>query len=77
MIHYLIVFDRPRGRILELREFNERHAAVQARFQEERRRAGQPEIEIVILGAESREALERTHGRYFKNLRQLIKIVPK
>lgn len=73
MIHYLIVFDRPRGQILELRQFSERQDAVRARFEEERRRAGQSQVEIVILGAESREALERTHARYFKDLSQLIR----
>jgi hypothetical protein len=73
MTHYLIVFDRPRGQILELRQFSDRQDAVRARFEEERRREDQSDVEIVILGAESREALERTHARYFKDLSQLIR----
>jgi hypothetical protein len=75
MTHYLMVFDRPRGEILELRPFSDRKDAVRARFEEERRRAGQLEVEIVVLSAESREALERTHSRYFKDLGQLIRDV--
>ena len=30
-----------------------------------------PDAEVVVLGADSRSDLEKTHARYFKNLREL------
>jgi len=50
-----------------LREFGaDEQGALSERFRREfstRNRAG---IEIVVLGAESRQDLQRTHSRYFK-----------
>jgi hypothetical protein len=45
---------------------------MQARFAAETEFAGQPQIEIVNLVAESEEALRRTHGRYFFSLAELV-----
>ena len=33
--------------------------------------AGRADIEVVLLSASSRDALKRTHGRYFQDVRQL------
>jgi hypothetical protein len=45
--------------------------AMRARFAAEAEFAGQPEIEIVALAAESEEDLLLTHGRYFLGLIEL------
>ena len=71
MNHYLVVFDRSKGEMLRLQRFSDRDDALHARFAEERERRGEPDIEVVVLGAISGESLRRTHGRYFKDFEQL------
>jgi hypothetical protein len=72
MSYYLLVYDRSTGAV-EVEEFadNERELALHRRFIRERQQAKRPEVEIVVLGAESREALEQTHARYFKTFQEL------
>lgn len=72
MNHYLIVFDRSRSVILRNEAFSTRQAALQARFEAERELGRDSDIEVVVLGADSPEALRRTHSRYFRGLRQLF-----
>jgi hypothetical protein len=71
MNHYLVVFDRSTGKVLRHEQFSDRNEALQARFAVEREHHSDPDIEVVVLGAQSWEALKRTHGRYFKNFDQL------
>lgn len=65
---FLVVYSRSRGKLLEIREYDEseRERALSDRFERELRESGDPDIEVVLLGASSREALERTHSRYFR-----------
>jgi hypothetical protein len=70
--HYLIVFDRSKSAILRYEAFSTRQAALQARFEVERELGRNSDIEVVVLGASSPEALKRTHSRYFRGLRQLF-----
>lgn len=37
----------------------------------EMERKDDPDVEVVVLSARSREALMRTHSRYFKGVREL------
>lgn len=73
MTQFLIVYDQSAGKVIELTEFPdaERSRALDERFELERRYQDQPNIEVVALGADSREDLEATHGRYFKTIAQL------
>jgi hypothetical protein len=71
MNHYLVVFDRSKGEVLRLQRYSDRDDALRARFTEEREHRGDPDIEVVVLGARSGESLRRTHGRYFKDFEQL------
>jgi hypothetical protein len=72
MSYYLVVYDRSTGAV-EVEEFAdaERDLALHRRFEREREQPNRPEIEVVVLGAESREALEQTHARYFKTFQEL------
>jgi hypothetical protein len=70
--HYLIVFDRSRSAVLRYEAFSTRQAALEARFEAERELGRDSDIEVVVLGAASPEALKRTHSRYFRGLRQLF-----
>lgn len=71
MNHYLVVFDRSKGEILHRQRYLDRDEALKARFSEERKRNNEPDVEVVVFGAASWDALRRTHGRYFKDFDQL------
>jgi hypothetical protein len=72
---FLIEYDRPEGRLVTFQRFQDsgRLKAQSARLDLEldlnRRRVNH---EVVLLEAASEEALRRTHGRYFKTLRQIL-----
>lgn len=71
---FLIEYDRDSSRIVRLEEYaaHARPAAAAARLQIEldlNRRNVQHEV--VILEAASKEALRRTHRRYFDDLRTI------
>ncbi|MGA2476438.1 MAG: hypothetical protein ABSF73_07435 [Terriglobia bacterium] len=73
---FLIEYDRPRGSIVQLREFDDASRAV---AEDERlklelglKRQG-IEHEVVLLDAPSKEALRRTHSRYFESVVELAR----
>ncbi len=72
MAYFLLAYDQSTGDLLELKEFQEkdRHVAEKERFERELGEVGD-HVEVVLLGAESREALQRTHARYFKTVSEL------
>ena len=67
MLHFLIVYDRPAGRLVRFQEYTDTDYALAARdcLEEERAHWNDPRWEIVVLSASTREALRTTHGRYF------------
>jgi len=73
---FLIEYDRPSGKIAEMRTFDDssRKLADEARLELELRlnRKG-VEHEVVILEAPSEEALRRTHSRYFESLAEIAR----
>ncbi|MEV4638132.1 hypothetical protein AB0J80_12355 [Actinoplanes sp. NPDC049548] len=73
MKYFLVVFDRVRGELLREEEFLDRAGALKARFAIERSEGLSADVEVVILGAESLEALRRTHARYFQTVGQLAR----
>jgi hypothetical protein len=72
---FLIEYDRPRGTIVQFREFDaaSRQLAEDARLELELElnRKG-VDHEIVILDAPSEVALRRTHSRYFESVAELL-----
>ncbi|WP_030442811.1 hypothetical protein [Actinoplanes subtropicus] len=71
MRHYLVVFNRREGSIVRFAEFERANDALTARFEAEYEFMNDTAIEVVVLGAASREALQRTHGRYFQGVREM------
>ena len=71
MKHFLLVYDRRAGVILREEVFDDASEALKERFRAERLHRAEPDIEVVVLGAESRQALLRTHARYFLTLSEL------
>jgi hypothetical protein len=71
MNHYLVVFDRSKGVVIHRQSYADPGIALDARFAAEREHRSNPDIEVVVLGADSWDALKRTHGRYFKDFSQI------
>jgi hypothetical protein len=72
---FLIDYDRREGQLISIREFqdSERGVAESARLELELTLHQQDvDREVVLLQADSVEALRRTHRRYFVEVRQLI-----
>jgi hypothetical protein len=73
---FLVDYDRRAGEIKTLQRFTSenRPAAIQARLELELAYHRDGVIrEVVLLEADSEEAIRRTHRRYFENLDELIK----
>jgi hypothetical protein len=71
MQHYLVIYDRREGQIVRHRRFRAAGLALAARFEAEREFRENPDIEVVVLGAESWKSLRRTHSRYFQSVQEL------
>ncbi len=75
MRHYLIVYDRSTGTLLRCSEYRSvihgGKLALNDRFACERRYRDQPHIEVVVLAADSLDAVKVTHGRYFYTVAEL------
>ena len=71
---FLIQYDRPKGRIVTIKTFenSERLDAENSRLETELdlNRRGITH-EVVLLEAASKDALRRTHQRYFEDLKDL------
>ena len=74
MTHFLIVYRRSSGTVLERRDFTdaERDQALAMRSKRELEFRTDPDVEVIVLSAESFDALMRTHSRYFRTQRQLF-----
>jgi len=71
--HYLVVFDRHTSSIVRFAEFVAASEALTARFDAELEYRAEPNIEVVVLGAASDQALRRTHSRYFHGAQEMAK----
>lgn len=72
---FLIEYDRNRGSIVTIERFDdaERGSAESIRLELELELNRQRiEREVVLLEAETEEALRRTHRRYFEDLAELV-----
>ncbi len=59
-VHFLLVYDRRQGKLVEQRPFSDSKAAVRAYEDMDDR-----DMEIVLVGADSLETVMLTHGNYF------------
>lgn len=69
--HFLLVFDRAHSRLLREVAYEDHREALVERFRAERLHRENPDIEVVVLSAESKEALRLTHARYFESVSSL------
>ncbi|MFL6128612.1 MAG: hypothetical protein ACJ73E_06060 [Mycobacteriales bacterium] len=72
---FLLTYDRHRGSILREVEFadDELKRAVSQRLAEEIAHKADPNIEVVLLEADSRQTLLITHARYFKTVAEIAR----
>ena len=72
MTQYLVRYRRSTGDLLEFEDIGpDRAAAMERRSEEERAHKDDSDVEVVLLTASSRDALIRTHARYFKSVPEL------
>jgi hypothetical protein len=73
-MYFLLVYDQLAGKLLECREFagHDREEALRACFAREHETMREPHIEVVLLGAESLEAVRQTHARYFQSPAEIV-----
>ena len=72
MKQFLLVYRRSTGDLLEFEDLGTEAArAFPRRSEAERQRKDDPDVEVILLGAASKEALLRTHSRYFKSIGEL------
>jgi hypothetical protein len=74
---FLIEYARSAGKIVSFKEYAdaERETAQSDRLVLELRlRQRGEEHEVVLLEADSEEAVRRTHARYFEDLAELVKV---
>jgi hypothetical protein len=72
---FLVEYSRSKGSLVSIHEFedSERTQAENARLElEVSLNRAKTDHEVVLLQAQSRDALRRTHNRYFADLRELI-----
>jgi hypothetical protein len=69
--NYLVIYNRRAGEIVRHGRFEIASDALGARFEAEHEFCDEPDVEVVVLGAESWDALYRTHSRYFKGVQEL------
>jgi hypothetical protein len=71
--HFLLVYDQAAGRVLFIEAYADadRSVALDKRFALEREHADDPNLEIIVLSAPDRAAVEATHARYFKDVQEL------
>jgi hypothetical protein len=65
MRHYLLTYSLTAGKLVGFEEFSDARRASAAYVAAEQQNNGDEDFEIVLVGADSTEALKTTHGHYF------------
>jgi hypothetical protein len=71
MKYFLVIYDRAQGHLESIEEFEDFSVAAKRRLATELMHRRDSNIEIVVLGADSRSDIEKTHSRYFKSENEL------
>ena len=72
--HFLIVFDRQAGRLIELVEFgSDGERALEEYTARERASLKDRRLEIVLIGSDSLDTVKVTHANYFDDFAKVSK----
>ncbi len=66
-INFLITFDHDARKLIDLQEFRNTAQALQAYSEREEQYRNNFRVEVVLLGADSIEAIKVTHSNYFED----------
>lgn len=66
-IYFLLTYDRSKLRLVDIERYQDGEKAVDLYGERERQYADQPHMEVVLLGADSEEAIRVTHPTYFRD----------
>ena len=69
MSPFLIIYHRSTGEV-SVEQFPDAISAMKARLKHESEVGD--DVEVVVLGSESRQKLRETHSRYFKNPTEIL-----
>lgn len=73
LIHFLLVYDHDRQRLIDMREFRDGSRAAEAYAHLEAEHRGERNLEIVLVGADSEDTIRLTHGHYFEGAEDSFK----
>lgn len=66
--HFILVFDRNAGHLVEQIPFGTHRAAAVARYGEiEKEYRNSPHMDILLVGSDSIETIKVTHANYFED----------
>lgn len=66
MTQFLLVYRRSTGELIDWKDLGEdRSAATTVRTEREKLEKDDPDVEVIVLSATDREAVMKTHARYF------------
>lgn len=65
VIHFLLIYDLNRGHLIHTAEFTDAVLAGAEYARMEAQHRGDNDLEIVLVGADSLETIQMTHGHYF------------
>ena len=71
-IDFLITFDHDARKQISLEEFRNTARALKAYSEREEQYRDNPRVEVVLLGAESIDAIKVTHSNYFDDTADAI-----
>jgi hypothetical protein len=63
--HFLVIYDVAAGKAV-VHEYDDYAAALAAYESIEKKNFGRDDLDIVLLGADSRATIEKTHSSYFR-----------
>lgn len=66
-IDFLIAFDHDARKQISLEEFRDTARAIEAYCELEEQYRDNPRVEVVLLGADSIDAIRVTHSNYFED----------
>ena len=66
IVHWLLIYDLDDQRLVSQQRFSDALKAAAAYAEAEETHLRDSNVEIVLVGADSIETIEQTHGSYFK-----------
>jgi hypothetical protein len=66
MHYFLLIYNHAHRALQTVQTFSDKVEAGRAYVAAERASGGDPNVEVVLVGADSLETIQQTHGQYFR-----------